>query len=198
MSETPAGIWAGCDPGGDGKFGVAALKPDGTFVAGSVSGVVEGLKWFEARPRAIGVDAPLWWCARPGGGRRADQWLRDTYRIDSGTVQSVNSLKGAAIAQAPLFIERARQRFGPIPVTETHPKALLRALRIDWPTFQTRFGISGEVSDEHQRDAVIGAVAAREAFSSRWCLDLANDRYPEEQDPSTYWLAPIHYFWPSP
>jgi hypothetical protein len=53
-----------------------------------------------------------------------------------------------------------------------------------------------EMLPEHKRDAVISAVAAREGFEGRWIKDLSLNRYPSEQDPSQYWLAPIHYFWP--
>jgi len=40
------------------------------------------------------------------------------------------------------------------------------------------------------------ATAAREGFEKRWKHDLSIIRLPSEQDPSRFWLAPIHYFWP--
>ena len=50
-------------------------------------------------------------------------------------------------------------------------------------------------SNEHERDAVIAAVCAREGFEGRWRTDLAKKRYACEQNPQAYWLAPMHYFW---
>ncbi len=197
MSEANAQSWVGCDPGGSNCFGIAFLRPDGSFRAHTVGCVQEALQHVTAAPAAVGVDSPLWWSAGQGGGRHADSWIRETYGISSGTVQSVNSLRGAAIAQGPLFISLLRQKFGKIPATEAHPKALLLGLGLGWGDFIQRYEISGDVADEHQRDAVIAAVAAREGFSGRWPLDLATARSPQEQDPSTYWLAPIRYFWPA-
>jgi hypothetical protein len=49
---------------------------------------------------------------------------------------------------------------------------------------------------EHERDAILSAVAAREGFEGRWSNDLALNRLQSEQDPRSYRLAPIHYFWP--
>jgi len=42
---------------------------------------------------------------------------------------------------------------------------------------------------------VLAALAARERFTGRWTRDLTLERFPEEQDPSAYWLAPMHYWW---
>jgi hypothetical protein len=55
---------------------------------------------------------------------------------------------------------------------------------------------NGANAIEHERDAFLAAVAAREGFQGRWTNDLARTRAASEQDPSTYWLAPIYYFWP--
>ena len=95
-----------------------------------------------------------------------------------------------------MFVSRLRQHFPDIPATETHPKAPLAALKCTWPEFQSRFGVTGEAKDEHQRDAIIATVAARESFECRWLRDLSTVRLESEQDPQDYWLAPIYYFWP--
>jgi hypothetical protein len=42
----------------------------------------------------------------------------------------------------------------------------------------------------------MSAVTAREGFEGRWTIDLSKNRHECEQDPSSYWLAPMHYFWP--
>ena len=97
-----------------------------------------------------------------------------------------------------MFVQRLRERFPAANVTETHPKAVLKALGQSWEDFRRRFDVNTEIDDsrEHERDAIIGAVAAREGFQGRWKSDLSIDRDPSEQDPASFWLAPIHYFWP--
>jgi len=88
--------------------------------------------------------------------------------------------------------------FPDVPITEVHPKALLLAFRLDWPAFCARFSINGsDPENEHRRDAVIAAVAAREGFEGHWLVDLSTSRTESEQDPRVYWLAPMHYFWPA-
>ena len=56
--------------------------------------------------------------------------------------------------------------------------------------------IVGEPSNEHERDAVVAAVCAREGCEGRWPTDLAEQRSLHEQNPQAYWLAPMSYFWP--
>ena len=86
----------------------------------------------------VGIDAPMWWSASRGGGRKADEKLRKRYGISSGTVQSVNSLKGAALIGGALLASRVRQEFPGTRITESHPKALLRALQLDETSFAAR------------------------------------------------------------
>lgn len=98
-----------------------------------------------------------------------------------------------------MLIVRLRAVYPSMLVTETHPKALLSgAFGGDFQGFAERFGLDATPKIEHERDAVIGAIAAREAFSSArpWSHDLSLDRYPAELDPKSYWLAPVSYAWP--
>jgi len=112
-------------------------------------------------------------------------------------VQAVNSLRGAALVQAVMFINRIRAMFPEVPVTESHPKALLRALYAGgWDQFAARYRLPLNMVNDHERDALMGAIAAREGFTGRWPRDLSLVRHPSEQVPSEYWLAPVHYFWP--
>jgi hypothetical protein len=88
-----------------------------------------------------------------------------------------------------------------LPITEAHPKALLRALGLNetnsWPKLAERFSLKGDLpATEHERDAVLAAVAAREGFLKRWHRNLASDRFPSEQDPAKVPHAPIVYWWP--
>ena len=196
-------IWIGADPGGAEAFGLAMLEDGcivGTWVvdcAADAAKVVRGR--LKAAPSGVGVDSPLWWSAGAGGGRKADEWLRSTYKIPSGTVQSSNSLRGAALVQGALFVHRLREIWPHVPVTESHPKALLRAMGSpSLGAVLAEYGVctAVAVSSEHERDALLGAIAAREGFEGRWPRDLSRDRGADEQDPSTYWLAPVRYWWP--
>ena len=191
-------VWVGADPGGTGAFGVALVDGSGRTSCTTVSSVDAAVKAIAAAgtPLGVGIDAPMWWSATAGGGRRADARLRKAYRIHPGTVQSVNSLKGAALVGGALLASKVREAMPGVPVTESHPKALLLALGLDGSGFAARFGICAAWNDLHQRDAAIAAVCAREGFEGRWPIDLADDRDDLEQDPRSYWLAPVSYFWP--
>jgi predicted nuclease with RNAse H fold len=200
-----SGVWIGADPGGRRCFGLAILAADGSARMWCVSFADEAIEVISQEVTSeiagVGVDAPLWWSSGWSSGRRADQWLRDEFGLSGGEVQAPNSLRGAALVQGVMFVERMRERLPQVRVTETHPKALLKALGTRTPdAFAKRFGIKASIRgrSEHERDALISAVAAREGFEGRWPNDLSSIRLPCEQDPSSYWLAPVHYFWPDP
>ena len=143
------------------------------------------------KPLGLGIDAPMWWSAGEGGGRRADARLRERYGISGGTVQSGNSLQGAALIGGALLASRLREAFPGLRITESHPKALLLALRLDGVQFAARYGIQTNWGNEHERDAAIAAVCAREGFEGRWPTDLAKQRDRSEQNPSRL-LARAH------
>ena len=193
-------MWVGADPGGIDSFGLAFLEGSGRMQCLTVSSVHEAVKCIVAagEPLSIGIDAPMWWSAARGGARMADQRIRKRYHIASGTVQSANSLRGAALAGGALLASLVRREFPNIGITESHPKALLCALdpKDDGASFARRFKIPTDWRNEHERDAAIAAVCAREGFEGRWQMDLAEQRNGLEQDPKSYWLAPVSYFWP--
>jgi hypothetical protein len=81
--------WFGADPGGIDRFGIAELHADGSFNTWCCSSVDEAVELIK-NPEAIGIDCPMWWSSAAGGGRRVDAWLRETFGVSSGTVQSVN------------------------------------------------------------------------------------------------------------
>ena len=94
-----------------------------------------------------------------------------------------------------MFVQRLREKFPNVPITETHPKAAAIALGgWDGSTIAALGCPVGK--SEHERDAYFSAVAAREGFSGRWVRDLSGMRSKSEQDTSSYWLAPVHYFSP--
>ena len=194
--------WVGADPGGKGKFGLAFLDGGGKLSCELVSSVDEAVKAIVDRgePLALGIDAPMWWSSGEAGGRKVDETLRRVYGIPSGTVQSANSLRGAALVGGALLASRIRDQFprARIEITETHPKALLYLPGFGRDSFQRKFEWSGWSRNEDEQDAAIAAVCAREGFSGNWTTDLADKRFrnESEQDPKDYWLAPMHYFWP--
>lgn len=196
-------VWIGADPGGEKKFGVAILFGNGTTKSWCVdhadAAVEKVSQTIECIPAGVGVDAPLWWSSGKSSDRRADQWLRTRFALSGGNVQAGNSLKGANLIQGALFVYRMRELYPEIPVTESHPKALWAAMQFgSWPAFCTKYSITAPLTPAQldERDAIIGAVAAREGFEHRWPIDLTIDRHLSELDPMSYWLAPVHYFWP--
>jgi hypothetical protein len=50
---------------------------------------------------------------------------------------------------------------------------------------------------EHERDALIGAVAAREGSLRCWKLDLSQHLGLSEIDPKATWFGEVHYWWPA-
>lgn len=201
--STAGAVWIGADPGGKKNFGLAILARDGSAQTWCVNCADEALKVIVANvksfPAGVGVDAPLWWSSGQSSDREADKWLRKKYRLIHGEIQASNSLKGAVLVQGMMFVQRIRERFPAVGVTESHPKALLSVLKMrNGGQFFQQFSVQVENQDsqEHERDAVISAVAAREGFEGRWLKDLSAIRHSSEQDPSRFWLAPIRYFWP--
>lgn len=195
--------WIGADPGGLHNFGLAILQPDGSAYTVCVNcadeAVDEVRRKVNLQPGGVGVDAPLWWSSGVSSGRQADRWLRETYGLSGGQVQAPNSLRGAALVQGMMFVQRLRELFPGVGVTESHPKAVLAAMKVESDSaFFRHFAVRRERVDhsEHERDAIVSAVAAREGFEGRWLNDLSVRRGESEQDPSTFWLAPVHYFWP--
>lgn len=191
----------GADPGGADKFGLATIDAHGGMVCNTVSSVDEAIEFITAMkitPSGLGIDAPMWWSSGNGGGRKVDEKIRSKYGIHPGTVQSVNSLRGAALVGGALLAFRIRRAYAQdIGVTEAHPKALLLALDLSWEAFACKYSVpTHSCRNEHERDAAISAVCAREGFKKRWHTDLAGDRHLSEQDIQSYWLSPMHYFWP--
>jgi len=190
-------VWVGADPGGAGAFGVAIVTDGGEVTTKCVSCADEAVDLISMRPSGVGVDAPLWWSSGRSAEREADRWIRKTYRIPSGTVQTPNSLRGAALVQAAMFVQRLREKFPNVPVTESHPKAIAIAFGgWDSPRILALQDQDRAMLNEHERDAYLAAMSAREGFSGRWTRDLSLIRSQGEQDTGSYWLAPVHYFWP--
>ncbi len=202
--------WFGADPGGANAFGVALLRADGSFESAVVSHADGAMEWLRGRLETIlaaGIDAPLWWSSGASGDRAADKYLRKTVRISGGTVQAANSLRGAVLIQGVMVATALRRRWPELPITEAHPKALLKAIWHDaskngppWEKIAKRFRLDGREPGhdrrKDKRDALIAAVAAREGAAGRWKCDLAKKRCAFEQDPDRVPWGPVSYWWP--
>jgi hypothetical protein len=103
------------------------------------------------------------------------------------------------VVQGVLLAMRLRIRSPSLPITEAHPKALLKALKLDgWASIAEQFELRGSDPgrrSEHERDALLSAVAAREGMRQTW-RDLSSDRWTSELDPKQLWFGPVSYWWP--
>jgi len=104
-------FWIGADPGGKDAFGLAFLDDAGRLSCETVSSVDQAVQKINSsgEPLGMGIDAPMWWSAREGGGRLVDDSLRKQCKILPRTVQTHNSLKGAALVGGALLASSVRQ-----------------------------------------------------------------------------------------
>jgi hypothetical protein len=191
-------VFIGLDPGGSGCFGWAVVGfaprlPLPVLATGLAddarSAVNQACQALPPREEvaAAAIDAPLVWSRE--GPRASDLVVRAAIRRAGaanahGTVQSPNSLRGACLVQGVLAALELRDRFPALQITESHPKALR------WLLPDARDISAGS---EHERDAVLGALAAWAMWSKRpgWC-----DLFAEESAPLWLVPAPLSYFMP--
>lgn len=193
-------ILLGLDPGGSGNFGwCLTADSEGMPLEPIASGLADNSHMaithaLAAMPgtgvlAAAGIDAPLFWSRI--GSRNADVQVRRAIRLAgaphaSGTVQDMNSLKGACLAQGLLAAVTLRELHPTLPITEAHPKAL-RWLLPETALIQGR--------SEHERDALLSAVTA-------WAVSRSvpgwQDLFPLEPHPFTPVAPPLHYYMPRP
>lgn len=87
----------------------------------------------EPRIDGVGIDSPLYWT--PSGRRRVDRIVRGALKsagapTAGGTVQQVNSLRGACLAQRVVAAHLLRGAVPGVRLTEAHPKARLWLINI--------------------------------------------------------------------
>lgn len=211
-------MWlAGFDPGGESQFGwcvveASAKLPLSLHRTGVASNAAEAvrcvLKEVPSRSTLIaaGIDSPLFWL--PNGDRNADRVIRNEIRkrgasAPSGTVQHVNSLRGACLVQGVLAAMLLRATTRSINITEAHPKALLwligvcnRSLPVKSVTMcelsEFFSFLSGNLS-EHERDAALAALGA-------WAMTVKapgwEDLFALELQPFAP-ISPVAYWMPS-
>jgi len=156
----------GFDPGGKNAFGWAVLFRTGSDLSVVASGtctdapaaLLAARAASSIAPVAIGTDAPLFWAQ--SGDRKADEIVRKMVcdaSGKSGTVNHVNSLRGACLVQGVMVTRLAGELWPNAVITEAHPKALL-AISLAARDFASR--IVRSVCTEHERDAALAAYAA--------------------------------------
>lgn len=131
-------ILLGLDPGGTGNFGwcitqYTAVMPMTPLACGLTNNASQAIRYaLDAIPEgstlvSAGIDAPLFWSKT--GHRNADLTVRHAIKQAgaphvSGTVQDINSLRGACLIQGMLAALELRERFPNLPITESHPKVV--------------------------------------------------------------------------
>lgn len=211
------GVLLGFDPGGEDGFGWCLVNDTPTLplmvrTTGVVDNARSAVDTVMAQVKngeqvmAVGIDAPLFWVA--AGDRNVDRIVRDELRSlaapsPGGTVQAVNSLRGACVVQGMLAGLLLRAVLPEVLITESHPKALLWQLRlanrnrhpagISLPSL-SQFSVSAAAGlTDHERDAAIGALCAWAMLHKPkgW-----RELYVEEQAPYSPVTAPLGYWMP--
>jgi hypothetical protein len=192
-------VLLGFDPGGINNFGWATLHVDKvggivSLVTGVVSNAPEAIsnaaKNTTFAPAGVGIDAPLFWVQE--GDRRVDSYLRLRVREaggHNGTVNSVNSLRGACLVQGIIAARLIATSWPTTLITEAHPKALLR-LHAEAEQFITNH--LPTINTEHERDAALAAFAAWAAVTLQqsWrnlVLEEVDPFFPSGREVS-YWF----------
>lgn len=199
-------IFLGFDPGGSKRFGWCVAEGDKQLplrvrASGRARNAQDAIAQAEERVEpgeqiaGAGIDAPLSWPL--DAGRVCDSELRSALKdrgapSPAGTVQHVNSLRGACVAQGVLLALELRKRYPKLRVSEAHPKAFLWLPMAGNPgTGQIANLIRGvEGIGEHERDSAIACLSAWAAVEhpSGW-RDLRG------LDPSCYYPVPATTYW---
>lgn len=206
----------GFDPGGDGAFGWAVCEfspqlPLRVLATGTAphaqSAVAAALGHnLESEVIAAGIDSPLCWA--PNGDRLADRRLRRALvragcSTAPGTVQHVNSLRGACLVQGVMAAHLLRQSNPSILISEAHPKAALWLMGLASTDHPIRAIVMADIPGlhanilpptEHERDAAIGALSGWAAATCPpgWVDLFAAE--PESFSPA----GRVSYFMPDP
>ena len=131
-----------------------------------------------------------------GGNRRVDEIVRKALKDKGfpgsigGTVQDVNSLRGACLVQGILLGKYLHETYT-LKITEAHPKALRHLLK--------ESGQSGKINPlikglgDHERDATLAAFAAWSMHeqSPGW-----RDIRSSEEDSVQPFDTPVRYLMP--
>ena len=150
---------------------------------------------------AAGIDAPMFWS--PNGFRNVDQILLrvlEALNIEnrSGTVQQLNSLRGAALVQGVLLGWHLRNTWD-LQITESHPKVLDHLLMHyeHHETLALVDDLAENIHDpeRHIRDAILSAVTA---WAMVYKLPRWRNIFQDEPNPLQPFDTPVSYWMPVP
>jgi len=211
------GALVGFDPGGRGAFGWCILEdaaelPLQILESGVAHHARDAFEQVDKRlpvdidVRAAGIDCPLFWTA---SARVVDRIIRHEIATcgassPGGTVQAVNSLRGACLVQGVLLGGLLRERWPALSISEAHPKAYLWLTGIATKNRHPRsIGLAPLASlfahppdsefDEHIRDS---AIAALSAWAMVHRLSGWRNLFVEEVDPFMPIGQPLGYWMP--
>jgi hypothetical protein len=205
--------YIGYDPGGAGAFGWCVVHgaslPLQVLARGLADNAQEAVTQSLAAIKggevlAAGIDAPLFW--RPDGDRVVDRVVRENLKGlggQVGTVNHVNSLRGACLVQGMVAAILLRGHRPNLPVSESHPKAMLWLLKIaqardsvdviSFANLQAFFAGSTNGASNHERDAALGALCAWAMLNQPqgW-----QNLHLQELNPVSPLTAPLGYWMP--
>lgn len=213
-------LYLGFDPGGETErnFGWCLAKGNkkprltiidhgiAKYAKDAVDKALAAVQKVKMKMSATGIDAPLFW--RPDGDRNVDNILRKMVIKcggRNGTVNPVNSLRGACLVQGMMTAMLLRNTWPKLRLTESHPKAMLWILGIicDKPPLkkitlsnldQFFIGENLNGASEHERDAALGALSAW-AMINEPKKDWVN-LYSREENPISPLDPPPEYWMP--
>ena len=211
----PNGFILGFDPGGIGKFGWSICRvSNGHLQQRLETGLADDawdalLQVKQALGRyspsgnlpvfAAGIDAPMFWSNK--GSRTVDNVVKDALKAKrfptpSGTVQQVNSLRGACLVQGVLVGKYLHETWN-LKITEAHPGALDYLLGyLNQPKVVGMVNhMTAGLADSDERDATLAAVAAWAMLhqSPGW-----QNLYELEYCPVQPFNTPVSYWMPIP
>ena len=216
MNE-PIEIFLGFDPGGATKtaFGWCVCTQDASghfelldsgagHYAGEVFDLVSRVMNTlpsNARVRAAGIDAPLFWDRQGRIHRNVDQII---HASGGRRPTSINGLYGSVVAQGVLLAALLRQHFINLAITEAFPGALRdllkarsadKSLPAELERYKAKLKRSKNPKENHEWDALAAAYAA-------WCMHRQaegwRDLFPEEPNPVLPLGTPVSYWMPIP
>ena len=210
----PVEIFLGFDPGGAnpgeryGNFGWSVCQDAAgqfqifdtglaRYAEQAIDQVLRSLPDNTCVLAAVGIEAPMFW--HKTGHREIDGFLREEVERWGcphpwGTIQPVNSLWGACLAQGIMLGRGLHERdWFKSPITEANSKALR------WLKPATFYYIQrlteGEGKSDHERDATLAAYGA---WAMRRNLYGWRDLFEDEQEPYPILEQQVSYWMPIP
>jgi hypothetical protein len=198
-------FFVGFDPGGKNAFGWVVLRLVGSELRCVASGTCSGARQAvdesaahcpEGGPVVVSIDAPMYWV--DDGDRQADVRVRDQVVASGGkpgTVNHVNSLRGACLVQGVQAARFAHEKWPRATINEAHPKALFAVYPAAREFLAKTSNQLRQGASDHEQDAILAAYAAHAVGveSPGW-----QDLVELDKDPYSPSGVAIEYWFPKP